>query len=175
MLSAQESKEYGLKSQIARQSGLKNYQQEIGNHTLNCLVDMWKTHLRLMRLATPKRSWIEGGDGEEQEEELEENIWNYVEQSPAQLWGRMNSKLFGIKTTIAEYTNKKGVKSLAHYTANGNYLGTVKALGETPVHYEGNFRITQEHFAICFDRLDRLEKQDGFYNIRQLFKHNFEE
>jgi hypothetical protein len=162
MSSAQESKEYALKSQIARQSGLKNFQHQIGNHTLNCLVDMWKIHLRLTRLA------------KEQEEELKENIWKYVKQNPAELWGRMNSKLFGIKTTIAEYTNKKGVKSLAHYTANGNYLATVKSLGETPVHYEGNFRITQEHFTICFDRLDRLEKKDGFYNITQIFKHNFE-
>jgi len=162
MASAQESKEYGLKSQIARQSGLKNYEKEIGNHTLNCLVYMWKTHLRVVC-------------EEEQEQELKENIWKYVEENPAELWGRMNSELFGIKTTIHEYTNQKGVKSLAHYTANGYYCGTVKQLGDTPVHYEGNFRITQEHFAICFGRLDRLEKKDGFYNIRQLFKHKSEQ
>ena len=169
MASAVESKEYALKSQIARQSALKNYEKEVGSHTLNCLVEMWKEYANdtICRVSEENRARYCLT--------LREEIWKYVEQNPAELWGRMNSELFGLKTTIAEYTNKKGVKSLAHYTANGYYYGTIKALGETPVHYEGNFRITQEHFAICFDRLDRMEKQDGFYNIRQIFKHKSEQ
>ena len=39
-------------------------------------------------------------------------------------------------TTIDEYTNKKGVVSMVHYNQNGNYVGSVKKLGEEPIYVE---------------------------------------
>ena len=154
---ASASIEGGLKKEISRQVGMKNFQAQIGNHTLNCLVEMWKSY----HDRTLGTSWIE---------ELERQIWFFLNRNPQQFWVKLNSGLFGVKTRIAEYTNKQGKTSLAHFTAQGYYCGSVKKLGDKPVEYQGNFQITHKDFDLCLERLDRLEKQGGFYNITQLFK-----
>jgi hypothetical protein len=37
-------------------------------------------------------------------------------------------------TEIGDYTNKKGITSKAHYTQNGNYYGSVRTHGDTPIY-----------------------------------------
>jgi hypothetical protein len=49
-----------------------------------------------------------------------------------------NSKYLNIKTKIEPYYNKKGQKSLAHYTIYGSFLEKAKD-GDEPKFYTGNF------------------------------------
>jgi len=45
-------------------------------------------------------------------------------------------------TKIGEYKNKKGVVSLAHFNANGKYIGSVKARGDKPFYVLTWTRVT---------------------------------
>ena len=70
-------------------------------------------------------------------------IWEYVNIN--KLWWKGDSERLGVRSTIADYTNKKGRTSKAHYTQNGKYLKPAKE-GDVPISYEGNFRVTREKF-----------------------------
>ena len=50
-----------------------------------------------------------------------------------------------IKTRIGVYENKKGQKSMAHFSIYNNYLGSIKKLGERPVHMLQWVEITKEN------------------------------
>jgi len=48
-----------------------------------------------------------------------------------------------LPTTIGEYENKKGKVSLAHFNANGKYVGSVRAKGEEPFLTITNTQMTE--------------------------------
>ena len=57
----------------------------------------------------------------------DDDKWVYVAKFAIQ-------KPYKGKSTIDEYTNKKGFKSMAHFTeAGGRYLGSVEKLGTKPI------------------------------------------
>ena len=55
-----------------------------------------------------------------------DSVFNYYIDNKIQYNFRVNS-------TIKDYTNKRGVVSKAHYSAYGNYIGSVKKLGDKPI------------------------------------------
>ena len=146
------SVEIGLKTEIRRQVGLKEWEEKVGDYTQTHLVNTWK------------RMLVAG-----MEDEVKEMIWDYCLNSPNKLWLKVNSEKFGIKSTIGEYENKKGKKSLAHYTANGHYLGSVLKLGDKPVGYEGNFRLSKGRFKLDITKLPDLTHFNGAYLLQHLF------
>ena len=89
--------EIGLKTEVKRQVGLKNWEENIGNYNQTHLVNSWKKMLAAGM-----------------EEDVVEMIWNYCLNSPDTIWIKVNSEKFGLKSTIGQYENKKGIKSLAH-------------------------------------------------------------
>ena len=131
-----------LKGQVSRQVGLKEWESSCKDHTRKALLKSWRY--------VPV-------------DKVEELIWDYLKGAPFSLWKKCNSELLGVKSTIGEYTNKKGEISQAHFTDNGNYIGSVKKLGEEPVYYEGNFKIRKGTFTIDLTVLPTCE------NITQLF------
>jgi hypothetical protein len=76
-------------------------------------------------------------------DKIDSLIWQY--QDINKLWWKGESEHLGVLSTIADYTNKRGVTSKAHYTQNGKYLKPAKE-GDQPISYEGHFRITKEKF-----------------------------
>jgi hypothetical protein len=146
------SLEIGLKTQIKRQVGLKEWQQDVGDHTQTHLVNAWK---KLLEVGMEK--------------EVEEMIWNYCLTSPKKIWFNVNSAKFGIYTNIGEYENKKGYKSLAHFTENGNYLGSVLKLGREPIGYEGNFLLCKTRFRLNVRKLLTIPQVKGSYALDYLF------
>ena len=145
--------ELGLKKQVKRQVGLKEWEQDVSKHTQTYLVDAWKKML---------------SNG--MEDEVIEMIWDYCLSSPNKLWIHVDSKIFGILSTIGEYQNKKGDKSLAHFTENGHYLDSVFNLGKKPVGYKGYFRLSKIRFQIDITKLNTLTHFNGAYILEHLFK-----
>ena len=131
-----------LKGEISRQVGLKDWEHKCKDHTTNALLKSWRK--------VPM-------------DNVEELIWDYMKTAPFSLWKKCNSELLGVRSTIGEYTNKKGEKSQAHFTDNGNYIGSVKKLGEEPIYYEGNFQIRKDTFKVDLKNMCCAE------NITQLF------
>jgi hypothetical protein len=142
----------GLKTQVSRQVGLKQWEENAGNFNQRHLVNAWKL------------AFVTGLT-----DELTEMIWDYILSSPSQTWNKLNSSVFGIYSIIEEYTNKKGYKSLAHFTENKTYLGAVKTMGDKPVCYEGNFRVTRERFSLNLSKLLDIKPFNGVYNLGLLF------
>ena len=65
-------------------------------------------------------------------------------------------------TYIADYTNKKGVTNKHHFNPNGNFVGSVKKLGEVPVECDYNCLITEEWIsALELSAQYDLTKCDG--------------
>lgn len=116
----------GLKSEVSRQVGFKNWEADCKDYTTSCLIKSWKSSPADM---------VEG------------LVWEYVENAPFSLWKKCKSDLVGVFSKIGEYENKKGVKSQAHFTENGKYIGSVKKLGDKPIGYEGNFQIKRDKFV----------------------------
>ena len=143
----------GLKTQVSRQVGLKRWEESNGKFTQCHLVNAWR-----LLYATGMY------------DEVREMIWDFVLNTPDTIWVKVQSDIFGIYTKIGEYENKKGVKSLAHYTENGHYVGSVKTLGDKPVGYEGNFAVTRERFTLNISRLPELQTFQGSYNLARLFQ-----
>ena len=91
--------------------------------------------------------------------ELRKLIWAHVENSPQLFYKECNSGDLGLYTTIAPYTNKQGKIHQAHFTVNGKYYGPVSKLGETPVSYEGYFKIEKSRFEIQLCQLNNLQNE----------------
>lgn len=136
----------GLKTQVKRQVGLKNWNGDMADYNMSVLMKTW---FKLYCI-----------DGEADDNTiLIEDIWNYVEGLPlgAAVWKKMESSSLGMYSVIGEYISKKGVKSLAHYTENGNYLGSVKNMGDKPVSYQGNFKVTRDRFRVDLSKLRTIQ------------------
>lgn len=149
-----EQMEIGLKTEVKRQVGLKNFQEELVAYNMSALIEAWKTLYEML-------------DGNN--DLIIDKIWKYMRERPSKIWVKVNSEKFGIYTTIGEYTNKAGKTSLAHYTENGMYVGSVIKLGNKPVGYEGNFAITPERFDIKLSALykENMKWTDLFVPYRQ--------
>ena len=145
--------EIGLKTEVKRQVGLKNWEENVGNFNQRHLVNAWR-----LLYATGMN------------DEVSEMIWEFVLNTPNTIWKKVKSDIFGIYTTIGEYENKKGKKSLAHFTENGHYVGSVLKLGDKPIGYDGNFRITRERFTLDLSKLPELQPFNGVYNLGNLFE-----
>jgi hypothetical protein len=144
--------EIGLKTEVKRQVGLKQWEQKVGNHCQTHLVNAWKKLL------------LAG-----MEDIVKDMIWDYCLTTPDTLWFNLNSAIFGIYSTIGEYENKRGNKSLAHFTENGHYLGSVLKLGNKPIGYEGNFRLSKARFQLDITKLDTLTHFNDAYILQKLF------
>ena len=84
----------------------------------------------------------------------------YVKNRPISTMIRINSERVGVKSTISTYTNKKGIKSLVHFTANGKYIGSVSTLGVKPIYYDGYFNLKQYIDILEFDIKKLSETSD---------------
>jgi hypothetical protein len=146
------SVEIALKSEVRRQVGLKHWEVNVGNHTQTHLVNAWKKML------------VAG-----MEDEVSEMIWDYCLKSPDKIWIEANSELFGVYSIIGEYENKKGYKSLAHFTENKHYLGSVLELGNKPIKYKGQFCLSKERFQLNIYKLPTLKYLNGAYLLKHLF------
>ena len=154
MNTLQESKEIGLKTEISRQGGLKDYAKEERDHAECSLVDAWRT----MHLAGIP---IEG------------MVWAHVSNSLGSVNVKTQSAYVGVLTTIKEYTNKAGIVSLAHFSENNYYVASVKNLGSVPTSYEGNFTVTPDRFSLDLSRLAGLKKLNGKFLLAHLFTPKF--
>lgn len=131
--------ERGLKCEIKRQVGLKNFQGDKADHRMEYLIRAWQTL---------QKNGID----------VSAQIWEFVETSPSPIYTLVNTKVFGIYSRLDMYENKKGVRSLAHYTINGRYLGLVKKLGEIPIAYDGMFPITRKQFRINPTKIQNMKE-----------------
>ena len=141
--------ENGLKSQISRQVGLKNWEHQTGKNIENHLIVAWK---KMCSLGL--------------ENEVSELIWDYNNDGK---YIYTNSVNVNILSNIGTYENKKGVKSLAHYTNRGHYIGSVSKCGTEPIPYDGWFIISKTYFKIDFTKLNTIEKIGGEYKFSSLF------
>lgn len=110
----------GLKTQVKRQVGLKNQATEYGEFLESQMISSW-------------RMMLMNGIGRDM---VSRFIWDMVEKAPVKYAIEAQSEMIGLYTTIAEYTNEKGRKHMAHLTSSGKYLGTVRNLGDKPVSYK---------------------------------------
>jgi len=128
----------GLKYQVARQVGMKKSAIESLEATQIKLIQSW---VLLLKYSNSKSL-------------VQQQIWDYVLDEYTFV-KNVNSSHIGIKSRIAEYTNKKGLVSLAHFTHYGHYLNSVNVLGPDPVFYTGNFQACPEWFVVDFEKLSR--------------------
>lgn len=54
---------------------------------------------------------------------------------------KVHSSILNLKTVIRSYTNKRGHSHMAHFTQNGRYYGPCSKYGDTPVDYDGYFKL----------------------------------
>ena len=94
----------------------------------------------------------------------EDRVWELVLNDPLPQWVKCDSGALGVFSTIGDYENKKGVISKAHFSVNGQYVGSVKKLGEKPVSYPGNFRFNdyKEHFEFYLNQEANMNVLDFF-------------
>jgi hypothetical protein len=138
-----QSKEIGLKKEIKRQVGFKNYEAKVGDYNKLCMIRAWKA----MEAA--------GLD-----DAVSDMIWDYVSNPMGHTYKHLASDLLGYKTVIKDYVSKKtGKVSLAHYTVHGSYLGSAKDMGDESVSYEGYFLINKNDFVLELDKLATLSDE----------------
>jgi hypothetical protein len=143
--------EIALKTEIARQSGFKKYEEKVGDYNQYNMVLAWKT------LAPYNASVVET------------MIWAYVASHPSGIHWKGDSHLLGNLTHIAPYTDKKGVSKPAHYSVNDYYVGSVNELGDEPMSYTGNFKISPKKFNLNLAELADLRHMNGAFFIEHLF------
>jgi len=121
----------GLKTEVKRQVGLKNWEATKNERTTKYMIKAW------VRLNDTQRT-----------DAAEELIWEYTKYTG--VYKRIDSKEIGVFTTIGDYKKKNGDIIKAHYSECGTYVGSVKKLGDNPVSYRGWFDITPDRFMIDF-------------------------
>ena len=141
-----------VKTECARQVGLKKHEEKVAEHAVRCTVDTWK----VMYAAGLT-------------EQLQVLIWKYVVSAPYTIFKQCDSKIFGVKTVIKPYTTKKGETFLAHFTVYNHYYGKVSKLGEEPIFYTGNFPVSSDRFTLDMTRLPSMQTFNDVYNLSELF------
>lgn len=137
----------GLKTQVKRQAGLKKFNERVLDHTEGALLQAW---LELNRVGV----------------DITPLVWAYIEKGNFSLFKNIDSKLVGIKTVVKDYTDKKGITKLAHFTQNDKYYGSIKVYGKEPVYYQGNFKVTRYLFKVQVDAQEKT-LEDLFKPINQ--------
>ena len=122
----------GLKTQVKCEVGLKKWEQSDKERIIKHLI----------------KSWLKLADCLAMADIAEDMVWDYAENT--YLSKQIQSKEIGVFTYIDDYTKKNGEVIKAHYSVNGNYIGTAKKLGNEPVSYLGWFKITRKNFKINF-------------------------
>lgn len=153
-MSSNDNEVIGLKTQVKRQVGLKNYETQVGNHNRKCMVDAWKCMYNVgIR------------------NELIELIWRHIsdENGFGNVWFSCMSADVGLMSVIKPYTNKKGQTQPAHFSINDKYIGSVSKLGNKPISYEGHFLVKRETFNLNLDELPNLRVFNGEPLIQHLF------
>jgi len=143
--------EIALKTEIARQSGFKRYEEKVGDFNQYNMVLAWKT-------LAPYNAPV-----------VETMIWEYVSKHPSSVYWKGSSHLLGQLTVIKNYTDKKGVSKPAHFSVNNCYVGSINELGDEPMSYTGNFKITDINFNINLAELADLRHMNGAFFIEHLF------
>jgi hypothetical protein len=143
--------EIALKTEIARQSGFKKYEEQVGNYNQFNMVKAWQC-------LAPYNAPV-----------VETMIWEYITSHPSGVWWKGESHLLGELTHIAPYTDKKGVSKPAHFSANDHYAGSVKELGDEPMSYTGNFKISPIKFNLNLAKLADLRHMNGAFYMEHLF------
>jgi len=140
-----QSKEIGLKKEIKRQVGFKNYEAKVGDYNKLCMIRAWQT-MHAYGLNNHA---------------LSNQIWDYVSDPLGHTYKHLASDSLGYKTVIKDYVSKKTGKvlALAHYTVHGSYLGSGKDMGDEPVSYEGYFLINKNDFVLELDKLTTLRDE----------------
>ena len=141
--------EIGLMTQVARQVAFKKSAIEETEITQRALIEAWH---------------IMNGTGVSC---LHLMIWDYVEKM--KMWKNCNSASVGKYSVIKDYHSAKGKVSKAHFTVNEKYLGSVAKMGDVPVAYDGNFKITKADFKINTIQLE----DENTKNIEDLFIGKF--
>jgi hypothetical protein len=122
----------GLKTQVKRQVGLKKWETQQKERTIKHLIKSW---LKLDNCA-PTTDYAK------------DLIWDYIDNDGSRVFKKIQSKDIGIFTYIDDYTKKNGEIIKVHYSADGNYIGTVKKLGNEPISYLGWFIVNKKRFKI---------------------------
>lgn len=149
------SRERGLLSVASHHKGtVAFFENTVVPHLEACLVKAWAK-------AAPFPSEAEALA-------YEEDIWEYILNAKWNTFVKVDSAKLGIFTTLEPYTNKKGETKPAHFTHNGSYIGSTKQLGDKPVSYTGNFKITPEHFEVYTP--ENPKRAADFFRPKELVK-----
>jgi hypothetical protein len=141
------SRERGLLSVASQHKGsVAFFQETVVPHLEACLVKAWKKNAD------------------------EEDIWEYIQNAKWNTFVKMDSAKLGIFTKLEPYTNKKGETKPAHFTENGTYIGSTKQLGDKPVSYMGNFKITKEHFEVWIP--ENPKRASDFFRPKELVEES---
>lgn len=137
----------GLKTEIKRQVGIKNFTLKCETATEHHMIAAWKSMQQngLNHL-------------------LPDLIWGFINGYPSRIMKQEHSHLLGVFSQMWLYSRKKdNVMIMMHFTQCGNALGTVKKLGDKPISYHGYFAIKQTQFDLNLDALqDATTIQDLF-------------
>jgi hypothetical protein len=145
--------EYSLKYQIARQVGIKKDTEKQRAFLEKQVLSSWRTMMPLMDRET-----------------LSKIIWDFVDKSPTDIGVAFDSGLIGKYSTIREYENSKGKKHLAHFSGWGNYMGSVKQLGNKPTTYT-DYVGAKENYKTGLVEINFNTLQTAF-EIQYIFKYN---
>jgi len=101
----------------------------------------------------------------------QQRLFDILQAMP--VWKQLDSSVFGITTTIRDYTNKKGITFKAHFSARGTFIKKAGA-GDQPMSYVGNFRVCKELYDIDVEQFDEIlgmymDGEDKKVNISNLF------
>jgi hypothetical protein len=150
-LTPQEIIEINLKTEISRQSGLKEFQFNCKAHTFQHLFKSWK-----MLEAQPRMKYV-----------VVEMIWDYFLTSREKLYIQVRSDVFGDYSIIADYENAKGKKHKAHFKKNGKYIGPVSKLGEKPIAYDTSYPISKDRFTLNISKLRTAESPAELFEVKR--------
>jgi hypothetical protein len=154
MTNANVSIEIGLKTEISRQVGARNYERCVGNYNQVCMVNAWKC-------------LYDAGV----RDVLSEMIWEHISDKKGygKTYYPCMSAEMGLLSVIKD-TDKKGVvKKPAHYSIYGNYVGSIKDLGPISTSYKGNFLVIRSDFNLNLDKLPSLTPFDDKMELHKLF------
>jgi hypothetical protein len=150
-----ERMERALKTEISRQSGLKKFNEKVGQFNESKMVEGWKI---MYEFVHPRQPNV-----------LPNVIWSWINENPECVYWKGDSHLVGQLSVIKPYTDKKGVTKPAHFSVNDKYIGSCKCLGNKPVSYTCYYKISQENFNLNISKLAALTLFNEVYNVADLF------
>ena len=92
-----------------------------------------------------------------------EELWDYILNKPVPEVITTDTTPFGILSVIKDYTTKKGVTYLAHFSINGCFLRKVVGDDNIPTGYIGNLYIKQYSDKLMFKMNINAKKLGDFF------------